>query len=535
MNSVTELFPSPSESFWTSLRYFAVSRVVVAALLLLLVAFGDAAPVVGPAVDGEDFLRIAAAYEVLGLLYLAGVHVIRKGFHAQLCVHVITDLTLLVPLMHASGGARSGVGVLLVAAVAAASILSTRRVAMFFAAAATMMVLLRALMDAFEGGSIDSGGFLLAATTGIACFATAGLINLLATRLSAQEALVRQRGRELHRQLAVTQRVIADLPQGVVVLDEHGRVQAMNRSAQALFGVGAPWPTLEPLLAGRIRVAGEQANEAGETVDLAGTTGALPHRVSVRYLLPADAVGSETVLVIEDLRQVEERAQQLKLASMGRLSASISHEIRNPLSAIRHANGLIAEQVQTSALTRLARIVEDNSVRIDRIIEAVLSIARRAPAAREPVDVEGFLAQLLPEFTASTGTDPRRIEVSVDSDEPLAFDPTQLRQVVINLLSNALRYASAAPGAVRMQWRRAPDDRLELRIADDGPGLPPEMIEHAFEPFFTTDSRGTGLGLYLARDLCVSNGAALVYEPTTGGDRRCGTFVVRPAAAAAAR
>ena len=533
MNPVAELFPSPSESFWTSLRYFAVSRVVVAAMLLLLVAFGDAVPLVGPAIDTEDFLRIATAYLVLGLLYLTGVTMVRRGFHAQLCVHVITDLTLLVPLMHASGGARGGVGVLLVAAVAAASILSTRRVAMFFAAAATMMVLLRALMDALAGGSIDSGGFLSAATTGVACFATAGLINLLATRLAAQEALARQRGRELHRQLAVTQRVIADLPQGVVVLDEHGCVQAMNRSAQALFGASAPWPALEPLLAGRTGAAGEVPDEAREAIDLAGASGGPAHRVSVRYLLPEAAVGSETVLVVEDLRQVEVRAQQLKLASMGRLSASIAHEIRNPLSAIRHANGLIAEQVQTPTLTRLARIVEDNSVRIDRIIEAVLSIARRAPAAREPVDIGDFLAHLVPEFIASSGTEPNRIEVSVDSDAPLAFDPIQLRQVMINLLSNALRYASAAPGAVLVQWHRSPDDRLELRIADDGPGLQPEMIEHAFEPFFTTDSRGTGLGLYLARDLCVSNGAVLAYEPTAGGDRRRGAFVVRPVQAAA--
>jgi len=253
-----------------------------------------------------------------------------------------------------------------------------------------------------------------------------------------------------------------------------------------------------------------------------------PPRLRVRWLTPQDAARGDTVLVIEDLRQVEERAQQLKLASMGRLSASIAHEIRNPLAAIRHANGLLGEQLSQPAQARLARIVEDNSVRIDRIVSNVLSIARRERTALEPIDVRAFLEGLLPEVLAGAAADPRRVDVAIEVDAPMRFDANHLRQVVVNLLTNALRYAGDAPGAVRLSWARGAGDRLEFRVADDGPGLAPEMLEHVFEPFFTTEARGTGLGLYLARELCAANQATLRYEPAAEGARHRGAFVIVP-------
>ena len=177
-------------------------------------------------------------------------------------------------------------------------------------------------------------------------------------------------------------------------------------------------------------------------------------------------------------------------------------------------------------LQRLARIVEDNTVRIDRVVEDVLSIARRERPALEPLDVARFLESVIPELVVMSGADRRRIEVALSAVEPILFDPGQLRQVLVNLLGNALRYASDAPGAVRIEWRRGASDRLELRVSDDGPGLPPGMIEHVFEPFFTTESRGTGLGLYLAREFCAANRAVLRYETSQDAGRHRGAFVL---------
>jgi two-component system sensor histidine kinase PilS (NtrC family) len=218
---------------------------------------------------------------------------------------------------------------------------------------------------------------------------------------------------------------------------------------------------------------------------------------------------------------------------MGRLSASIAHEIRNPLSAIRHANGLLAEQLDGQRLQRLAAIVEDNCRRIDRVIEDVLSISRRGSAAPEPLPPEAFIVQTISELLAQSGADARRVVCSVRSDAPIWFDAGNLRQVLLNLVGNALRHATEARGAVEVEWGPDESGRLVLVVADDGPGVPAASRMHLFEPFFTTESRGTGLGLHLARELCAANGATIRYRPGGADPPLRSAFVVEPAVRAA--
>jgi two-component system sensor histidine kinase PilS (NtrC family) len=439
----------------------------------------------------------------------------------QLVVHVLTDLLALVALMHAAGGGRSGVGVLMIGAVAGAAVLCVPRMAAFFAALATLLLLGESSLRALQPDGFDPAVLVQAGLTGLACFVVAIVVSWLATRLAAQEALAQRRGDDLRSQLAITRLVIAESPQGVVLLDERGGVRTMNRSAQQLLGGTGQSESLQRLA--RARLAPDRELE----VDLG--TGKMSHRVRVRHLEPDPGKqAGDSVLVIEDLRQVEERAQQLKLASMGRLSASIAHEIRNPLAAIRHANGLLAEQLESPLASRLGRIIEDNSVRIDRIVEDVLSIARRDRPTPEPLAVRDFLHGVLAELMASGQVDASRIVLSIEASEPILFDSHQLRLVLVNLLTNALRYASPGAGAVRIAWRRAADDRLEFIVADDGPGLSPDMLKHAFEPFFTSEARGTGLGLYLAREFCDANGASIRYESRDHDMPYRSAFVIRP-------
>jgi two-component system, NtrC family, sensor histidine kinase PilS len=220
--------------------------------------------------------------------------------------------------------------------------------------------------------------------------------------------------------------------------------------------------------------------------------------------------------VIEDLDRIEQQAQQLKLASMGRLSASIAHEIRNPLGAIRHANGLLSESLGEQvkpAQQRLTRIVEDNTVRINRIVEDILSIARRDSAQIEEIDLAEFLADFLPDFVRQQGCEDKTIGLELRCTEPMVFDPAHLHQILVNLLTNALRYSTAKADSIRIVWQFSQDRRdYELLVADDGPGVPSQLTATLFEPFATTDSKGTGLGLYLARELCNINHASLRYE-----------------------
>lgn len=531
---------------WYSLHLYAASRVVLAALFVAYAVFdpsgrfAQAGP--GGFPEPATFRALSVAYLLVAAGFLAVSVFVRAAFERQRSAQVLTDLVVLTLLMNAAGGPASGIGVLLVAAVGAAAVISTPLLAAFFAAVATLLVLGESFWRLLDSRQAESAGFVAAAMIGASCFVTATVINRLALRLAEQEALARQRGTDLRGQLATTQLVISELPQGVVVFDGQGRVRTMNRSAQALLGAQGPWPALEQLAARRLGLEGAPGGAGGEAGagDAGGSDfrldalapGAPPgmgtRRVRVRFLAPGAHAAANTVLVIEDPRQVEERAQQLKLASMGRLSASIAHEIRNPLAAIRHANSLLAEQIEHAPQRRLAKIVEDNSVRIDRIVEDVLSIARRERPTIEALDLAKFVPSLVREFVAATAANGARIEVDLRDAAPMPFDPRHLRLVLVNLLTNALRYASDAPGAVRIEWRRGADDRLEFCVADDGPGLPPEMLDHAFEPFFTTEARGTGLGLFLAREFCNANEAGLRYDPIAGAGRFRGAFVIVP-------
>jgi len=536
---------APAPSLWRPLRYFAAGRVLLAAVLAALALLSRTGASSWQVDDPPLFLGGALAYLLLALVLLGG-SLVERRFSWQLFAQVLVDLTVLLLVMHAAGGPRSGIGVLMIASVAGASVLASGRLSAFFAASATLALLAEAMWRVLVVEPGDYGVLLPAATIGAACFVTAIVVNRLATRLATQERLAWQRGVDLRRQLAVTRLVIAELPQGVVVLDAQGAVRAMNRSAQLLLGARGPWPVLERLaralgLDGRpvgasapseLVLDAAQLAEGGRTAGARAAVDApVRHDVRVRVLRPSGA-GADAVLVIEDLRGLEERAQQLKLASMGRLSASIAHEIRNPLAAIRHANSLLAEQLAAPAQQRLASIVETNTVRIDRVIRDVLSVARRERPARQPIDVEQFLAALVPELASMAGGRADRIETAVRVRDPLPFDAGQLHQVVVNLVTNALRYSSREPGAVRLEWRRGADDRLEFIVADDGPGLPAELVEHAFEPFFTTEARGTGLGLFLAREICAANEAVLRYEAGPPGGRYKGAFVILPSSTA---
>ena len=514
--------------------------------------------------DPKLFERGAVVYLLAAILYLSTVHRLRPYFQPLLVAHVLTDLFALSTLMHAAGGLRSGLVVLVIVAVAGAAVVSTRRLAALFAAVATLLVLGETAWPVLSRPG-DAGSLALAGFVGIACFATAMTINWLATRLHAQEQIARRHGDDLRRQLAVTSRVVAELQQGVLIIGPNGRVRTMNPAAQALLGQVAG-----DTAAGQMPIALRNAYaqwraQAARGAEREFTAAAADGEAHLRLrFLSASEPGTDTVVMIEDQRRIEERAQQLKLASMGRLSASIAHEIRNPLAAIRHANSLLAERlserlagrlaeapaeglaerlaerpaerrgegIDEPTLVRLAGIVEANTVRIDRIIEDVLSIARRDRATVESIDLAAFLKTLLPEFVAASGADERRIGLALESSQPIRFDSNHLRQVLLNLLGNALRYASDGEAAILIGWRERAPHRLELTVADDGPGLAPEMLEHAFEPFFTTDHRGTGLGLYLARELCAANAASIRYEAAQPPQRRRGAFVIEVAAAA---
>jgi two-component system sensor histidine kinase PilS (NtrC family) len=247
-----------------------------------------------------------------------------------------------------------------------------------------------------------------------------------------------------------------------------------------------------------------------------------------------DGAAERSVIFMQDVSAIENQAQQLKLASMGRLTASIAHEVRNPLSAIGHATSLLAEDLTGPAETRLLRIVGDNVARVNRMVEDILKLSRKVQPGGEPVRLGAFLAELKAEFTETHGLADNMVYIGDAGHRTVRFDGLHLREVLVNLLGNAIRYASGKPASIRLFPVLDATGRVELHVQDDGPGITPEVRAHLFEPFYTTSSKGTGLGLYLARELCLNNGAMLDYEYRVDGPAGFdapGRFVITFAAA----
>ena len=226
-------------------------------------------------------------------------------------------------------------------------------------------------------------------------------------------------------------------------------------------------------------------------------------------------------MFIEDISEITQHAQEMKLVSLGRLTAGIAHEIRNPLGAISHAAQLLLESDELPQPDRrLAQIVQDQSRRMNHVIENVLQLSRRRQAAPQLLDLKYWLHRFASEFRQSaTSTQQLHLQTAGGSIQT-RFDPHQLTQILSNLVQNGLRYSARynARGQVWMRLYRDPDSDLPvLDVLDDGPGIDADQQQHIFEPFYTTDSKGTGLGLYLSRELCESNQARLAYYPRPEG------------------
>ena len=530
---------APSSTVWTSLRLFSGTRILVALLLLVSVLTSDSRVFESPAALHRT-IAVVILYGVLAIFILPLGSRLHNRFYSLLLGQVILDLIVLGWLLSVTAGLKSGLGLLFLLPVAGAAALSPLVLALIVAALSTLEVLLDAWLRTFNVHTNDQSLLMLAGLNGGLFFLTAIFINRVAHRLLTQEELVNQREMRIQNQLEVNRLIIGDMHDGVIVLDEMNEILAVNPAAKLMLGTTPSnddiqhikrLPRWQKVWAEFLRHKQEHPSLDAPTVF---QSNAILHfidnqsqfpRVQLRFLRPTltpfilktdQTISTDggVVIVLLDLSQIEQRAQQLKLASLGRLSASIAHEVRNPLSAIRHASALLAEDKQNLTHERLTRIIEINSLRINQIIEDVLQISRRESAQPERLALSRFLRELLFEYQRDQQVIPGRIqtELLIDDDVKIDFDSAHLRRILLNLLNNACRYASQSGGAIRI-WVGIPEETLVISVANDGPPLSQEQQAHLFEPFYTTEVQGTGLGLFLSRELCEANRAHLSYEP----------------------
>jgi two-component system sensor histidine kinase PilS (NtrC family) len=507
-----------NESFWRSLRYFSYYRLIVAGVFLATILLSDGDLAVGTQ-DPRLFFWTCIAYLILGGSFLALLKRWKHAFDLQLTLQVAADVLILTLLLFASGGAKSGLAMMQLVVLVGAGLVGQGRMVLFYAALATMALLLEQSYRVL-GLHSEIGDFFRTGLTSIGFFGSAIAARLLARRVVMNENLARRRGIELADQMRINERVIRDMQDGVLVVDGDGRVRLSNPQAAILLGLSFPLPPLLPACLPALGVeyfARRSRGVESETVLRVPDTG---RSLRVRFLPPGE--GGNAVLFLEDIGRLQQEAQQLKLAALGRLTANLAHEIRNPLAAISHAAELLNDELTNPGTERLLRIIGDNTQRLNRLVGEVVELGRRDRASPERINLADFLPQLLDELGLRVPDSVARIRLELPGEAVVCFDRGHLHRVVANLLDNALRHASTAAGAVRLvvQPGRTPD-RLALHVIDDGPGIAAEVRNQIFEPFFTTRSSGTGLGLYIARELCEANGARLALLENAPGAHFC--------------
>ncbi|MBL0090154.1 MAG: histidine kinase [Ideonella sp.] len=434
----------------------------------------------------------------------------------------------------------------------------TKRVAALATASLVALVLLAgAWRPSMQEGDMVALS-LRAGLAGIGAFVIALIAGELAQRLAREERAARGSLEIARQQAQLNRLVLEEMADGVVVVDRRARMRATNPAARVMLGMKLHTqpmpmplqvnPAWRPLLE-----AVEQAFALGHWPDAArelrlGADAGPQRLVQVRARFTRrsgidDTDGDQPedvcVLFLEDMRNVQARVRQEKLAAMGRMSAGISHEIRNPLAAIAQANALMLEDAVDPAQQRLTRIVEDNVQRLKAIVDDVLAVAPTEVVRPQPVDATQQLRLICEEWLqtpdingggARTPLD--RVDMRLpNTPMPVLFDVDHLRRVLVNLLDNARRHGTTEAGAIRVSLAVEPQGGTSLAIASDGPAMPPDVERHLFEPFFSTRSRGTGLGLYICRELCERYGATIEYRPGAPGERHCNVFrvVMRPA------
>jgi len=490
----------PGDDRSQPLRYLNLFRLVLAGIFV----------VAGRALQlGSDSptLFFGAAFTYLAAVLILGFPDAARllGMNRLVTVQVLVDITLLTLIMWASGGYRSGMPILILVALAGAGLVGQGRMVLFYASYATLAVLLENTSRLLSDRPMTD--FFTVGVTCIGFFAIAQVARLLALRAIANENLARQRGADLASQLRLNRQIIKDMQDGVLVVGEDGAVRHYNPQAAALLGPalqeGAVLAACAPALARELQRGVNTADSARRIrAELTG-------KMLLVRLLPAGEAG-ETLIYLEDYDRTHRQIQQVKLAALGRLTASIAHEIRNPLASVYQAAELLRDEKRSDMQARLIRIIGNNAQRIDRLVGDVLALGRRDEALPEALLLRDFVDEFLEEFAVANASDlPELVVNRVGPELQMAMDRTHLRQILWNLVGNARRHCSGGPAAVTITASPCDDGRVALDVSDDGPGIPEELRTQVFEPFFTTHSKGTGLGLYIARELAEANGAVL--------------------------
>lgn len=501
---------------WGPLNFLNLYRLIISGLFVTFYFTGTPFPQLA-AHNPSLFYGASGSYLIAALIFGIMIRLRKPDFNLQIHTQIFTDIIFTTLLMHSSGGVQSGLGTLIIISIAGGSIVIRGRHSLLFASVASLAVLYEVYYSELEGVYL-AGNSLQAGILGVTFFTTAIITHFVARHIRESEALARERGVDLANMSQLTEHIIQRMQTGILVIDQHNRLRLINESAWHMLNM--PSIVNNPYLAAVNEELNNTYTNWLNNNDLASS----PLQVSPEYpnLLPRFAQLNQekdpaTLIFLEDASAMSREAQQLQLAALGRLTASIAHEIRNPLGAISHAGQLLAESPNMDdADLRLTQIIADHSKRVNTIIENVMQLGRGNQSYPQLVELESYLDTFLNDFIAGNKTQREDFLIQTQQgDIKIHFDPSHLQQILTNLCENGIRHTddnkeNKEPYKIEFHAGISENNnRPYLDIIDHGTGIDAETTAHIFEPFYTTAETGTGLGLYISRELAECNQAHL--------------------------
>jgi two-component system sensor histidine kinase PilS (NtrC family) len=511
-------FVAERESYpsWRALKAVAVNRLLLAVGLAIIYLPSSPVPLAPAARSLPLTASTAFVYAILVALGLVTTYIQWPAKEHQVPIAVFVDVVAFTLLMHGSGGVDSGLGLLLAIAVATGAVLMEGRLSLLFASFATLGVMAQQGY-AYLSASPDPSSFTQAGLLGVTFFAVAMLGHVLYRRIQEAERLAARRKVDIADLSKLNDFIIQSMGTGVVVVDGERNLRVLNTAARKMLGVdraeaGGTLNQMAPSLARWLaeRIATPKARD--NTISGPDST------LEISLHLLGDYRGSGALMFLRDAQEAIREAQEIKLASLGRLTASIAHNIRNPLSAVGHAAQLLGESpCMADEDLRLLDIIRRNTARINETVESVLQLSRRGQATPQAVDLAAWLAEFCADFCELHQFAAAHLRLDAAPGVLVRTDPRHLHQILANLCENALKHASRLDTPAQIEVRAegaAPSGRRAfIEVLDDGPGIDSDTAREIFTPFFTTSSSGTGLGLYIARELSETNGIHLEYIP----------------------
>lgn len=508
-----------------AIRIINIFRFILSLVFVVFYAYADKLDLVSND-NPSMFFTLALAYMVFSLGLLIVTPLKSPFFVAFHPIQIVIDILFIILMMHAAGGIQSGLGLLLIISIVTASLVSDGRLALFYAAVATIGLLLEQTYQ-ITHWQLSVSSYTQPAMLSLSCFATASLAYSLAKRILQSEALASSRGVDLKNLAQVNELITQEMQDGVLVVDQDLNIRHHNAQAEQLLAL--KFDATNTLLL--TQSAPEIAMMLSEWTQNNDSDKELTTQVNGKQLnLRIEPLSHQNrqqgaVIFIQDWSKIQSAAQQAKLAALGRLTANIAHEIRNPLSAISHANQLLQEEQNLSAAnTRILQIIADNTQRINQIIKDVLELNRRDRTQQEKIDLQTFIEDFYHQFCVIEKIPATHFVLNISkATKHILFDSRHLTQILWNLCKNGWEHSRKHAGSLQLNCRetyRSVRDLtpvLQFEVIDDGTGIAEADRNKLFEPFYTTKSTGNGLGLYISRELAQANNADLNYLPLQHG------------------